>query len=233
MVQRVFTNLNKLDFTAAFELYSTDKDARHLADGYFYSSRNDLKRSYEDLLPSLEILKYDVDSASWDIIVLGSNAVAVTVPINFSIKIKGLREYQCVLQWSGVVQRRVGNWMIVQSHESWMNSVYNYDAAKKVEAAIGVRPSELSLKKEIEKKMKEHPEQGILYGRNPSHIDIRLYQLESKGYTISSSSKGNTITWGIRMGAHPRQKRNPQRNNGINCKIKAVRPRQVGFHIYL
>jgi len=72
-----------------------------------------------DFHPLFESLVNTPDA--WDMIVLSSDAVAITMPLHSSFKPKGLPEYKAQGVWTGVVQRRSGKWTIIQSHESWVN----------------------------------------------------------------------------------------------------------------
>lgn len=58
---------------------------------------------------------------AWHMTVLGTDVVAITIPLHFIFKPKGLPEYTAQGVWSGIVQRRGGKWTIIQSHESWLN----------------------------------------------------------------------------------------------------------------
>ena len=113
----MLANADKLDFVAYFNHYSTDRDGRYIENGSMYPSLDAMKKNYADNL-FLESLKNTPDA--WDITVLGSDAVVITMPFHFSFKPKGLPEYKGQGVWTGVVQRRSGSWTIIQSHESWI-----------------------------------------------------------------------------------------------------------------
>jgi hypothetical protein len=117
VVQLMLTNANKLDFVAYFNHYSPDPDGRYIENGSLYPSLEAMKKNYADNL-SFESLNNTPDT--WDMIVLSSDAVVITMPFHFSFKPKGLPEYKAQGVWTGVVQRRSGKWAIVQSHESWI-----------------------------------------------------------------------------------------------------------------
>jgi hypothetical protein len=119
VVQAMLANANKLDFTAYFNDYSADPNARYIENGLLYPSLDAMKRLYADLNPIFESLQNTPDV--WYPTVLGSDAVAITVPLHFSLKPKGLPEFTAQSVWSGIVQRRGGKWTIIQSHESWVN----------------------------------------------------------------------------------------------------------------
>jgi hypothetical protein len=119
VVQAMLANANKLDFVAYFNDYSADPNAWYIENGSLYPSLDAMKKSYADLNPIFESLQNTPDA--WDMTVLGSDAVAITMPLHFSFKPKGLPEFTAQSVWSGIVQRRGGRWTIIQSHESWLN----------------------------------------------------------------------------------------------------------------
>jgi len=119
LLRAVLTNSDKLDFAAALQFYSGDADARFIENGALFPSLDAMKKAYADFAPILESLKNNVDS--WDIMVLGADAVSFTAPIHFSFKAKGRPQYNGQYVWSGIVQRRGGTWKLVQTHESWLN----------------------------------------------------------------------------------------------------------------
>jgi hypothetical protein len=119
VVQLMLANADRLDFVAYFDNYSADPDARYIENGFLYPSLDTMKKFYADLNPLFESLKNKPDG--WDMTVLGSDAVAITMPFHMTFKPKGLPEYTAQGIWTGVVQRRNGKWTIMQSHESWIN----------------------------------------------------------------------------------------------------------------
>jgi hypothetical protein len=119
VVQNVIDNSNRLDFKAALQNYSGDPDTRYIENGMIFPSLTALEEAYNEFGPTLELLENRIDS--WDIIVLAADAVSITLPIQLRIKPKNLSEYNGRYVWSGIVQKRNGKWMIVQSHESWLN----------------------------------------------------------------------------------------------------------------
>jgi len=119
VVQLMLTHADKLDFVAYFNDYSPDPDARYIENGLLYPSLDAMKKAYADFKPLFESLKNKPEA--WDMIVLSSDAVVITMPSHFNFKPKGLPEYRGQYVWTGVVQRRNGKWAIIQSHESWLN----------------------------------------------------------------------------------------------------------------
>lgn len=120
IVQDVFNKSNRLDFMAALTSYSPDADARYIENGVLIPSFDALKKEYAELGPTLDSLANTVDSLN--VLVLATDAAAVTAPVHFRIKAKGRPAYTGQYVWSGIVQRRRGAWKIVQSHESWVNA---------------------------------------------------------------------------------------------------------------
>ncbi len=119
VVQIMLSSADRLDFGTYFNVYASDADVRCVENGVLHPSLDAMKKSAADMQPMLESLQNSPDS--WEMIVLSSDAVVVTMPEHFTFKPKGLPEYKAQGVWSGVVQRRGGKWVIVQSHESWVN----------------------------------------------------------------------------------------------------------------
>jgi hypothetical protein len=119
-VQKVFEYSNNLKFIEGLDFYSEDVHNYYTNNGVILSL-DELKKSYSQIGSSVEILENSIDS--WNSTVLSKNMVAFTLPIHLRIKLKGLPEYTGQLVWSGIVQKRNGDWLIIQSHESWLNCV--------------------------------------------------------------------------------------------------------------
>ena len=117
-VQKVFDSSNNLEFLKGLNYYSGDSDSYYINNGTVLSL-NDLKESYSAIGPSVEILENSIDK--WNSTVLSKNTVAFTLPVHLRIKLKGSPEYNGQLIWSGIVQKRNDEWVIIQSHESWLN----------------------------------------------------------------------------------------------------------------
>ena len=119
VLRSILTSSDKLDFPAAFQFYTNDTDARYTENGVLFPSLDAMKKSYAEFAPIIESLQNNVDA--WDVVVLGPYVVSFTLPIHFSMKTKGRPLYKGQYVWSGVIQRRGGNWKMVQTHESWVN----------------------------------------------------------------------------------------------------------------
>lgn len=119
-VQKVFECSNNLKFISGLDYYSEDSDSYFTNNGEIFSL-DQLKESYTQIGSSVEILENSIDS--WNSTVLSKNTVAFTLPIHLRIKLKGIPEYNGQLVWSGTVQKRNGDWLIIHSHESWLNCV--------------------------------------------------------------------------------------------------------------
>ena len=117
-VQKVFESSNNLDFVGGLNYYSDEPDAFYTNNGTILTLEN-LKKSYNQIGSSVEVLENKINS--WNSIVLSKNTVAFTLPISIKIKLVGIPEYNGHLVWSGIVQKRNEKWMIIQSHESWLN----------------------------------------------------------------------------------------------------------------
>jgi len=117
VAKRILDYSNQIDFARAMQDYSSDPDARYVENGVLFPSLDALKKEYDELGPTLEVLENVPDA--YDVTVLGPEAAVVTVPVHLRIKAKGrpeLKNHPYV--WSVVVQRRNGRWQAVQTHES-------------------------------------------------------------------------------------------------------------------
>jgi len=117
-VQSVFDASNNLKFVEGLDYYSEDVDTYYTNNGSILTLK-ELKASYSAIGSSVEILENKIDS--WNTTFLSQNTVAFTLPIRLKIKLKDIPEYHGKLIWSGIVQKRNNKWVIIQSHESWLN----------------------------------------------------------------------------------------------------------------
>lgn len=119
VVEKVLRLSNRLDFQSALDHYSGDPDARYIENGSVFPSLKVMRSAYEQFGSIIETLENRVDR--WDSMVLSEDAVLFVLPFHFTIKAKGLPEYNGAYMWSAVVQKRYGKWTIVHTHESWLN----------------------------------------------------------------------------------------------------------------
>ncbi len=120
IAQKVLAYSDSLDFKKAFQYYSDDSDARYVENGQLYPSLQAVKDSYNQIAPTIEMLHNMVDN--WNgVVALGDSAVLLTLPLHFDIQAKGRPEYHGQYVWSLVVQKRHDRWMVIQTHESWLN----------------------------------------------------------------------------------------------------------------
>lgn len=119
-VQKVFESSNNLKFIDGLNYYSGDSGAYYTNNGTILTL-DDLKNAYNQIISSVEILENTIES--WNSVVISDNTVAFTLPIRLKIKLVGIPEYNGQLVWSGIVQKRNEKWMIIQSHESWLNCI--------------------------------------------------------------------------------------------------------------
>jgi hypothetical protein len=129
-VQKVFDASNNLRFLDGLNYYSNDADAYYINNGTILSL-DDLKVSYRQIGSSVEELENTI--GVWKAKVVSNDTVIFTLPVRLKIKLSGVPEYSGNLVWSGVVQKRGNKWIIIHSHESWLNCV---------EAASALTPSE-------------------------------------------------------------------------------------------
>jgi uncharacterized membrane protein YvbJ len=99
--------------------YSADPDIRHIGHGLLMTSLNamiDSMLSYSSFRETVEYFEEKPESI--DVVVLSSNAVSITVPCQWKMKVIGLPEYNGKEVMSFILQKRNGRWMIIQSHIS-------------------------------------------------------------------------------------------------------------------
>ena len=119
VVKKVFDLSNRLEYKKALLYYSGDNDTRYIDNGSIYPSFDAMKKEYELVGPSMELVENKIQK--WDAVFLGNEAVSFTLPIRLKLKVKGLPSYEGQYIWSGIVQKRKGKWLIIQSHASWLN----------------------------------------------------------------------------------------------------------------
>lgn len=118
VVKKVFEYSNNMDFETGLNHYSEDPNSYFITDGII-QSLPDLKKSYKDIGPSVEELHNTIEN--WNVKVLSSDIVTFTLPVKLKLKLKGIPEFNGQLVWTATLQKQEGQWMIVQSHESWLN----------------------------------------------------------------------------------------------------------------
>ena len=118
VVQQVFDYSNNMDFKSGLNHYSNKENAYFVTDGVIHSL-SELKTSYEAVGPYVEHLHNTIND--WHIEVLSKNIVVVTLPVTLQLKMKGITEYTGELIWTATLEKEEGEWIIVQSHESWLN----------------------------------------------------------------------------------------------------------------
>lgn len=118
VVQKVFEYSNNMDFETGLNHYSDDPNAYFITDGIMHSLA-DLKEAYQAVGPSVEELHNTIKS--WQIQVLSSEVVTVTLPVMLKLKLKDVPEFNGELTWTATLQKQNEKWLIVQSHESWLN----------------------------------------------------------------------------------------------------------------
>ncbi|MCW5516021.1 hypothetical protein [Muriicola sp. Z0-33] len=118
VVKKVFEYSNLQDFETGLTHYSASSDSYFITDGIMHSL-GDLKKSYREIGPSVEVLHNTIES--WNTSVLSKDVVIFTLPVQLKLKLRGLPEYNGKLIWTATVQKQNDEWKIVQSHESWLN----------------------------------------------------------------------------------------------------------------
>lgn len=118
VVKKVFEYSNNLDFETGLTHYSASSGSYFITDGIMHSL-DDLKQSYREIGPSVEVLHNTIES--WNTSVLSKDVVIFTLPVQLKLKLSGVPEFKGKLIWTATVQKQNDEWKIVQSHESWLN----------------------------------------------------------------------------------------------------------------
>lgn len=118
VVKKVFQYSNNMDFETGLNHYSETSNSYFITDGIMHSLA-DLKKAYKNIGPSVEALHNTIEG--WNVKVLSSEVVTFTLPVKLKLKLKGIPEFEGRLVWTATLQKQKDRWMIVQSHESWLN----------------------------------------------------------------------------------------------------------------
>lgn len=118
VVQKVFEYSNNMDFESGLIHYSASSNSYFITDGMMHSLA-DLKKAYQDIGPAVEELHNTIES--WNVHVLSPDVVTFTLPVKLRLKLKGIPEFTGQLVWTATLKKQEDQWMIVQSHESWLN----------------------------------------------------------------------------------------------------------------
>lgn len=118
VVKKVFELSNEMDFVSGLNHYADDPNSYFITDGIMHSL-SDLKKAYENIGPSVEALHNTIES--WNAQMLSPNIVTFTLPVKLTLKLKDTPEYTGQLIWTAVLEKQGDEWLIVQSHESWLN----------------------------------------------------------------------------------------------------------------
>lgn len=118
VVRKVFEYSNNMDFETGLNHYSETSNSYFITDGIMHSLA-DLKENYKNIGPYVEDLHNKIES--WNVKVLSPEIVTFTLPVKLKLKLKGTPEFEGQLVWTATLQKQENRWMIVQSHESWLN----------------------------------------------------------------------------------------------------------------
>jgi len=118
LVGKVFDYSNNMDFETGLDHYAQTSHSYFVMDGQMHSLA-ELKKAYKAVGPSVEALHNTIES--WNVHVLSANTATVTLPVRLMLKLKGIPEFTGQLVWTATLYKQDGRWMIVQSHESWLN----------------------------------------------------------------------------------------------------------------
>lgn len=119
VVNHIFNAANEKRYLDGLNYYSDDKNAFFVSDGQIQSLEQ-LKKSYEIAGAAVEDLHNEI--LEWNVNVLSEELVTFTLPVKLRLKLKGVKEYTGQIIWSAVLKKIDGQWLVVQSHESWLNA---------------------------------------------------------------------------------------------------------------
>lgn len=116
--------------------FSHDPDVRHIQHGRLFTSVDSMFAPTESNAAFSETIEYiELKPDSYDAVVLSKDAVSITVPNQWKMKVKGRPEYAGKEVLSFLFQKRNGRWLIIQSHISDPNIC-------EAMAALGPSPNE-------------------------------------------------------------------------------------------
>ena len=118
VVKKVFEYSNKMDFQSGLNHYSKDPSSYFITDGVMHSLA-DLKQEYAKVGTDVEKINNTIEI--WNVQILSPKVVTFTLPVNLQLKLIVIPEFNGQLIWTATLQKQEGQWMIVQSHESWLN----------------------------------------------------------------------------------------------------------------
>lgn len=119
VVEQIFEAANSKRYLAGLEHYSDDANAFFVSDGII-QSLDELKKAYVVAGAGVEDLHNDI--LKWNVRVIRADLVSFTLPVSLRLKLKGIPEYTGKIIWSGLLQYVDGQWLVIQSHESWLNA---------------------------------------------------------------------------------------------------------------
>lgn len=119
VVNHIFNAANEKRYLDGLNYYSSEQNAFFVSDGKIQSLEQ-LKESYEIAGAAVEDLHNEI--LEWNVNVLSEELVTFTLPVKLRLKLKGVKEYTGQIIWSAVIKKIDGQWLVVQSHESWLNA---------------------------------------------------------------------------------------------------------------
>ncbi|OKY27189.1 MULTISPECIES: nuclear transport factor 2 family protein [Thalassotalea] len=119
VVTKIFEASNNRQYLKGLDYYSNTSDAFFISGGSI-KSLDELKASYEIAGAAVEDLHNDI--LDWNVNVLSADLVSFTLLVKLRLKLKGIKEYTGQIFWSAVLKKTDNQWLVVQSHESWLNA---------------------------------------------------------------------------------------------------------------
>ena len=118
VVQKIFNASNEMRFLEGLNFYADEEDALFVTDGKAKNLK-ELKEEYEVAGALVEDLENTI--LQWHTKVLSDKTVLFTLEVQLRLKLKDYEEYTGKLTWTATLKKYDDKWLVVQSHESWMD----------------------------------------------------------------------------------------------------------------
>ena len=118
IVQKIFNASNEMRFLEGLNFYSDEDDALFVTEGKAKNLK-ELKEEYKVAGALVEDLENTI--LQWHTKVLSDKTVLFTLEVQLRLKLKDYEEYTGKLTWTATLQKYNDKWLVVQSHESWMD----------------------------------------------------------------------------------------------------------------
>ena len=119
VVNNIFQAANDKQYLKGLDYYAGGDNTYFVSDGVIHTLEK-LKTIYATVGETVEDLHNEI--LEWHCQVLTPELVNYTLPVKLRLKFKGIPEYTGQIIWSATLQKIDGQWLVIQSHESWLNA---------------------------------------------------------------------------------------------------------------